>query len=258
MAVELAKVSLWLATAAAGKPLSFLDAHLRYGNALVGATVDDWESIPLVIRGAHNVGPDQGYGQETLFDLPGPDLRSVITTRQYLAMTPSDDRLQVRAKERDFTRLTAGDDFRRLRDLGDWWVTPFYSEDFRKDAATWRLARWNIEYGRPFEEPNMVALFEQTCRYIRDEIRPFHWEIEFSEVFFDEAGVRRGDAGFNAIIGNPHRRESLSRPGSSTAASTPPMPSSRPGQAGWNARRSSGTEMTWLWRGTKRITSLTE
>ena len=203
MAVELAKVSLWLATAAAGKPLSFLDAHLRYGNALVGATVEDWESIPLVIRGAHNVGPDQGYGQETLFDLPGPDLRSVITTRQYLAMTPSDDRLQVRAKERDFTRLTAGDDFRRLRDLGDWWVTPFYSEDFRKDAATWRLARWNIEYGRPFEEPDMVALFEQTRRYIRDEIRPFHWEIEFSEVFFDEAGVRRGDAGFDAIIGNP-------------------------------------------------------
>ena len=118
-------------------------------------------------------------------------------------MTPSDDRLQVRAKEHDFTRLTAGDDFRRLRDLGDWWVTPFYSEDFRKDAATWRLARWHIENGQPFEEPDMVALFEQTRRYIRDEIRPFHWEIEFSEVFFDEAGVRRGDAGFDAIIGNP-------------------------------------------------------
>ena len=38
MAVELAKVSLWLATAAVGKPLSFLDAHLRCGNALVGAS----------------------------------------------------------------------------------------------------------------------------------------------------------------------------------------------------------------------------
>ena len=69
MAVELAKVSLWLATAAAGKPLSFLDAHLRCGNALVGATVEGWESIPLVIRGTRNAGPDQGYGQETLFDL---------------------------------------------------------------------------------------------------------------------------------------------------------------------------------------------
>ena len=203
MAVELAKVSLWLATAAAGKPLSFLDAHLRYGNALVGAAVEDWDSIPLVIRGTRDAEPDQDYGQETLFDLPAPDLRSVITTRKYLAMTPSDDRLQVRAKERDFTRLTGGDDFRRLRDLGDWWITPFYSADFRKDAATWRLARWNIEHGHQFEEPDMVALFEQTRRYIRDEIGPFHWEVEFSEVFFDEAGVRRDDAGFDAIIGNP-------------------------------------------------------
>ena len=72
MAVELAKVSLWLATAAAGKPLSFLDAHLRYGNALVGATVESWESIPLVIRGARNVGPDQGYGQESCSTCPRP------------------------------------------------------------------------------------------------------------------------------------------------------------------------------------------
>ena len=34
-AVELAKLSLWLATAARGLPLTFLDAHLRAGNSLV-------------------------------------------------------------------------------------------------------------------------------------------------------------------------------------------------------------------------------
>jgi len=39
LAVDLAKLSLWLATAAKGKPLSFLDHHLRCGNALVGARV---------------------------------------------------------------------------------------------------------------------------------------------------------------------------------------------------------------------------
>ena len=37
LAVELAKLSLWLATAAKGKPLSFLDHHLRCGNSLIGA-----------------------------------------------------------------------------------------------------------------------------------------------------------------------------------------------------------------------------
>ena len=38
MAVELAKVSLWLEALDPGKPLSFLDAHIKHGNALIGAT----------------------------------------------------------------------------------------------------------------------------------------------------------------------------------------------------------------------------
>ena len=38
MAVELAKVSLWLEALDPGKPLSFLDAHVKCGNALIGAT----------------------------------------------------------------------------------------------------------------------------------------------------------------------------------------------------------------------------
>jgi hypothetical protein len=44
MAVELAKVSLWLEALDPGKPLSFLDAHIKCGNALIGATpklIDD-------------------------------------------------------------------------------------------------------------------------------------------------------------------------------------------------------------------------
>ena len=38
MAVELAKVSLWLEALDPGKPLSFLDAHIKCGNALIGGT----------------------------------------------------------------------------------------------------------------------------------------------------------------------------------------------------------------------------
>src|SRR5205814_4870382 len=41
LAVDLAKLSLWLATAAKGRPLSFLDHHLRTGNALIGTHVAD-------------------------------------------------------------------------------------------------------------------------------------------------------------------------------------------------------------------------
>lgn len=33
--------------------------------------------------------------------------------------------------------------------------------------------------------------------------RPFHWELEFPSRFLDERGNLRGDAGFDAVIGNP-------------------------------------------------------
>ena len=40
MAVELAKVALWLHTAQRDRPLSFLDHHLKCGNSLLGVTLD--------------------------------------------------------------------------------------------------------------------------------------------------------------------------------------------------------------------------
>src|SRR5205809_523659 len=62
LAVDLAKLSLWLATAAKGKPLSFLDHHLRCGNALVGARVADLNvgSVPKKARAAKKNQPAAG------------------------------------------------------------------------------------------------------------------------------------------------------------------------------------------------------
>src|SRR5256884_9640899 len=41
MAVELAKVSLWLDCFTLGAPLSFLDHHMKYGNSLIGGSVQE-------------------------------------------------------------------------------------------------------------------------------------------------------------------------------------------------------------------------
>ena len=41
LAVELAKLSVWLTTAAGDRPLSFLDHHLRVGNSLAGTRLAD-------------------------------------------------------------------------------------------------------------------------------------------------------------------------------------------------------------------------
>jgi hypothetical protein len=85
MAVELAKVSLWLDCFTLGAPLSFLDHHLRCGNSLIGTTVEevdkiraakgqlllsassDWQGLLQAIQGMIEVGglPDVTSAQVT-------------------------------------------------------------------------------------------------------------------------------------------------------------------------------------------------
>ncbi|MER8219002.1 N-6 DNA methylase [Streptomyces sp. NPDC094143] len=201
MAVELAKVSLWLTTAAAGKPLSFLDAHLRCGNAVVGAEIGSWSGVPVPAQGgrAQRASATASDLQDALFTVEEPDLASVVRVRQALASSPSEDRLQVRAKEKRFERLLEGDDFTRLQALGDWWVAPFFfSDELKGNSGLWLAAHDAIKRGDPLQR-HLAALPKQ----VRTKIRPFHWEIEFPEVFFDTNGERRPNAGFDAIIGNP-------------------------------------------------------
>jgi type II restriction/modification system DNA methylase subunit YeeA len=45
MAVELAKLSMWLETMAADRPLAFLDHHFKPGNSLVGSNIEDIEEL---------------------------------------------------------------------------------------------------------------------------------------------------------------------------------------------------------------------
>ncbi|MDZ7745273.1 MAG: hypothetical protein U5K28_01625 [Halobacteriales archaeon] len=45
MAVELAKLSMWLETLAADRPLAFLDHHFKQGNSLVGSDIEAIEEL---------------------------------------------------------------------------------------------------------------------------------------------------------------------------------------------------------------------
>ena len=81
-------------------------------------------------------------------------------------------------------------------------MLPFISSEFRGNPNEWSEGRRIINQIGASHAAS-ATLAGQVRRYIRDSIRPFHWEIEFPEVFFDATGARRPDAGFDAIIGNP-------------------------------------------------------
>src|SRR5262249_38587730 len=96
-AVQVARLSLWLTTLSADKPLSFLDHRLVTGNSLIGATPGDVRRQPA--------GPGRRRGRApvtSLFDQS--DLMSVlgqaVTSRERIASQPDDSASVVRAKER--------------------------------------------------------------------------------------------------------------------------------------------------------------
>jgi hypothetical protein len=180
MAVDLAKVSLWLVTLAKDHPLTFVDHALRHGDSLVGLSRKQieafhWdESKPPVLR---------GLGIRDSLDTV-IDLRRRI--READESVPDWDL-------RDWWR-TADIELRKVRILGDLVLAAFFEGDSQKEREN-KL----IVYGGEVRNGRAEGYREQLEEW-RNAEKPlvsFHWEIEFPEVF------ERENPGFDAFVGNP-------------------------------------------------------
>ena len=200
-AVQLGRLSLWLATLASDRPLTFLDHRLVAGDSLLGASIADLRRAPLRRNPRDIRKPlplfDDGEAQAAV--------AGALPVRFSLE-TVSDDTLEVvRQKERALARLDASESaLSRWRRIADVW------------CATW-FAGGNLDVPRrAFAELSDAILGRQgalpastSARYlaaadaIAAERHFFHWELEFPEVFFDRNGARRGDGGFDAVVRNP-------------------------------------------------------
>ena len=99
-AVQLARLSLWLTTLAADRPLTFLDHHLASGNSLIGARL----ARPVAAAAAAPIGQDAG--SLPLFDdlIADEVAQHVLPARLRLALEPSDSLDAVKNKERSLAR----------------------------------------------------------------------------------------------------------------------------------------------------------
>ena len=111
-AVQLARLSLWLATLSASKPLTFLDHHLVCGNSLIGASPVDIARQPPGARSPRL----RNHTSMPLFsdaDLE-PSLARAVVERRWLADTRDDTADVVREKERRLERTA----HRRAMEVG--------------------------------------------------------------------------------------------------------------------------------------------
>ena len=205
MAVELCKVSLWLEALEPGRPLTFLDAHVKCGNSLLGTTPDltaagvpDTAFEPItgddraVARAWRSRNRQERDGQQSLFEAPLEiPTDTLARASRSLDALPDDTPAAVAAKVAGFGAYLASVDHRRARAALDAWCAAFVAPKIA-DAPEITTATVRALGTVSSQVSSAVRrLVEATST----DYAFFHWSIEFPAVF------ERG--GFDVLLGNP-------------------------------------------------------
>jgi hypothetical protein len=199
IAVQLARLSLWLATLAHGKPLTFLDHRLRAGNSLIGTSPDRLRRVP---GHTHRAARQAALPLVDLAALEAP-MREVVRPLAALATRRDETVDDVRAKEAIWTSLSGKrSPLRAWQAAADLWCARWFSRDPASAAET-RAAIDGVLSGDPTLGTAHLArrLADAADTSIAHGF--FHWPIEFPDVFHDAFGAARDRPGFDAVIGNP-------------------------------------------------------
>jgi hypothetical protein len=204
MAVELAKVSLWLNCFTLGAPLSFLDHHLKCGNSLIGVTVDE-------VRQAIEGEKGQTY---SLFGGGFTGLMLATDLMRHVGELSDVTANQVEESKREYRKAESGlAPFKRLLDV---YTSQWFGNEARKVGRG--KAKHEVNPAVEFlqsehsekwtKDPEQIKLngenqkVAETALQAAKERRFFHWELEFPEVFYEKGG-KKDDGGFDAVVGNP-------------------------------------------------------
>jgi hypothetical protein len=200
LAVEMAKLSLWLVTMDRERPFGFLDDRLVCGDTLLGVvSIDQLETLhidPVAGRRLHRDTLDFGAGWREM-------LARAADTRRRITATPVVTVRDVEHKARLLSEAKAA--AAPLAAVADALTGAGLEAASRsprqRENVFQRLydSVWQVDVGgdvrvmAPFIDRVNAGLPEG-----KEPRRPLHWPLVFPEVFADVA-----QAGFDALIGNP-------------------------------------------------------
>ena len=179
MAVDLAKVSLWLSTLARDHPLTFVDHAFRHGDSLVGLTRRQIEALHW--KGGQPILT--GFGVREALDAASELRRQIREADDSV----SERRLQNLWRD-------AQDAVADVRLFGDLVLAAFF-EGAKPTERKSRLAAYQNAILNQEARRHVAELEER--RNAEVPFAPFHWEVEFPEVF------ERENPGFDGFVGNP-------------------------------------------------------
>ena len=183
VAVDLAKMSLWLATLAKDHPLTFLDHALCHGDSLLGL---NRQQIEWFHWKGHKKGAKAGIEAEWI----RAKLERVSELRREIQRKGPD------ASHEELEELWAKVqvELSAVRLCGDLVLAAFFRIGSNRSPAALRREYAGQLLSGDFSS---VANPLDSQRYGNKPLASFHWETEFPEVF------DRDRPGFDAIIGNP-------------------------------------------------------
>jgi hypothetical protein len=211
MSAELCRVSLWLEAIEPGKPLSFLDHHIRVGNSLLGATPeliagglpnevfnpivgDDREACAILKRRNR----DEREGAGPLF--AGQDAEAQAQLQRAAAALeklPDDRPEDIRAKELALRRHEQTEAYLYKKQLADSWCAAFVIKKyFRKpgsEASVSGITQGHLNDLAAGRQISADLTAEVEC--LLGQYQFFHWHLAFPEVF--------ANGGFDCVLGNP-------------------------------------------------------
>jgi hypothetical protein len=211
-AVQLARISLWLATLSRHEPFTFVDHALRPGDSLVGLSLEQIRAFhwkPEAQLAFIDVVLERGVDEAL-------DKRRRILQLALRSDTPTREKQQLLFQARD----ALGD----LQLIADVLVGAFFAHERDRNREDERLRRRDVvERWLSAEEDAgdgavsttgggksaLRAQLEEYQRELRQTQAPFHWMLEYPEVFCDERADPldedrpNGEAWVDAFVGNP-------------------------------------------------------
>jgi hypothetical protein len=219
MAAELAKVTLWLEAMEPGRPLAFLDPHIRVGNSLLGVTprlladgIPDHAYKPLegddrkVVAALKKQNKEERDYDDDLFTSAGVPVANVTLAKETEAIAHADlprSLADVHVQERRNRDLEP--ERRRLQQVANAWCAAFVQPKTEETRGT-AITQATLE--RLHRADSRLDPVRETVEDLARDYRFFHWHLEFPHIFrvpeANQVDPETGwTGGFTSVIGNP-------------------------------------------------------
>ena len=214
MAVELAKVALWIETFESDRPLNFLDSQIRCGDSLLGvfdlrvleAGVPDEayrvlpgdSSATAKYYSNRNRAVREGQIEFTIESkkIKVPEVKSLAKNLSNVRELPEDSIRQVSEKSRRFTEYYENEEYQKFRLAADIYISAFLcqkGEDASVDPSRRDVPTTEEVWSALTNSDSQESLYELS--EVSRKANSFHWPLEFPDV------MEKG--GFDVVVGNP-------------------------------------------------------